>query len=254
MINFFRKIRKKMADDNKPMKYMRYAIGEILLVVVGILIAISINNWNEERKENKIGLNALTKLKNEFIENQDLINIALTLHEKTNYTTIRLLELISPYATQYKVDSLGYYVNDLIFIPKYSPNKSVLNSLISSGDINFIKNEDIIQKITNWNGQLEEYNYFISMNSSISIDLIIPYTVKNYTMKNLKPSGIYEVADDHISSEFDLDQNILLTSMEFENLVEQRRLASAGLTIVANNLKISQTEIIQLISKELNKQ
>ena len=43
MINFFRKIRKKMADDNKPMKYMRYAIGEITLVVIGILIALSIN-------------------------------------------------------------------------------------------------------------------------------------------------------------------------------------------------------------------
>jgi hypothetical protein len=52
MINFFRKIRKKMADENKPMKYMRYAIGEILLVVVGILIALSINNWNEQNKLN----------------------------------------------------------------------------------------------------------------------------------------------------------------------------------------------------------
>ena len=49
MINFFRKTRKKLADDNRPLKYMRYAIGEIVLVVVGILIALSINNWNEER-------------------------------------------------------------------------------------------------------------------------------------------------------------------------------------------------------------
>jgi len=49
MINFFRKIRKKLADDNKPLKYMRYAIGEIVLVVIGILIALSINNWNESR-------------------------------------------------------------------------------------------------------------------------------------------------------------------------------------------------------------
>jgi hypothetical protein len=44
MIPIFRKIRKKMADDNKPMKYMRYAIGEIALVVIGILIALQINN------------------------------------------------------------------------------------------------------------------------------------------------------------------------------------------------------------------
>ena len=54
MINFFRKIRKQFADDNKPVKYMRYAIGEILLVVIGILIALSINNWNQKRiTENK---------------------------------------------------------------------------------------------------------------------------------------------------------------------------------------------------------
>ena len=49
MINYFRKIRKKMADDNKPLKYMRYAIGEILLVVIGILIALQINTANQNR-------------------------------------------------------------------------------------------------------------------------------------------------------------------------------------------------------------
>ena len=49
MINFFRKIRKQLADDNKPLKYMRYAIGEILLVVIGILIALQVNNWNQQQ-------------------------------------------------------------------------------------------------------------------------------------------------------------------------------------------------------------
>ena len=53
MINFFRKIRKKMADDNKPLKYMRYAVGEIILVVIGILIALQINTWNENRIQTK---------------------------------------------------------------------------------------------------------------------------------------------------------------------------------------------------------
>jgi len=49
MINFFRKIRKQLADDNKPLKYMRYATREIFLVV--ILIDLSINNWNEAKKD-----------------------------------------------------------------------------------------------------------------------------------------------------------------------------------------------------------
>ena len=62
MIPFFRKIRKKMADDNKLLKYSRYAIGEIVLVVIGILIALSINNWNEERKTNGIAQNYYSQL------------------------------------------------------------------------------------------------------------------------------------------------------------------------------------------------
>jgi len=48
MINFFRKTRKKLADDNRPLKYARYAVGEIVLVVIGILIALQINNCSQK--------------------------------------------------------------------------------------------------------------------------------------------------------------------------------------------------------------
>ena len=72
-----------MADDNKPLKYMRYAIGEIILVVVGILIALSINNWNENRK---------TKLKSQMYINEivndlvvDTLNINTLIFKANNY-------------------------------------------------------------------------------------------------------------------------------------------------------------------------
>ena len=69
MIPFFRKIRKKMADDNKPLKYFRYAIGEIVLVVIGILIALQINNWNERRLLNIEEIKILKSLHKEFSDN-----------------------------------------------------------------------------------------------------------------------------------------------------------------------------------------
>ena len=50
MIKFFRRIRQKLLSENKFSKYLLYALGEIILVVIGILIALSINNWNEDRK------------------------------------------------------------------------------------------------------------------------------------------------------------------------------------------------------------
>jgi hypothetical protein len=52
MINFFRKIRQKLLSQNRITRYLVYALGEIFLVVIGILIALSINNWNEDRKRN----------------------------------------------------------------------------------------------------------------------------------------------------------------------------------------------------------
>ncbi|MEM5540167.1 DUF6090 family protein [Olleya sp. AS48] len=51
MINFFRKIRQNLLSEGKLGKYIKYAIGEIILVVIGILIALQINNWNENRKQ-----------------------------------------------------------------------------------------------------------------------------------------------------------------------------------------------------------
>ena len=50
MIKFFRHIRRNLMEQNKTSKYFKYAIGEVILVVFGILIALSINNWNEKRK------------------------------------------------------------------------------------------------------------------------------------------------------------------------------------------------------------
>ena len=64
MTPFFRRIRKKMADDNKPLKYMRYAIGEVVLVVIGILIALQINNWNEEKKTEQRIVSFLIEIQN----------------------------------------------------------------------------------------------------------------------------------------------------------------------------------------------
>ena len=66
MLRFFRQIRQRLLTDNKFSKYLLYALGEIMLVVIGILIALQINNWNEERKQNHLEIVYLNRLHNEL--------------------------------------------------------------------------------------------------------------------------------------------------------------------------------------------
>ena len=95
MIPVFRKIRKKMADDNKPLKYLRYAIGEILLVVIGILIALSINNWNESQKMNKWEQRFLIDLKSELKSNLIQLERIDTNHKIVGKACIDLKALLN---------------------------------------------------------------------------------------------------------------------------------------------------------------
>ncbi|MDZ7614448.1 MAG: DUF6090 family protein [Flavobacteriaceae bacterium] len=84
MIKLFRKIRQKLIEDNKIGSYLKYAIGEIILVVIGILIALQINNWNENRKDRKQMRTNIQSIK-EDIEN-DLSDFRITTYasEPTN--------------------------------------------------------------------------------------------------------------------------------------------------------------------------
>ena len=73
-MKIFRNIRKQLAAQNNVAKYMRYAIGEIVLVVIGILIALSINNWNESKKEQAILNASLSSLKINLIKDIENLN------------------------------------------------------------------------------------------------------------------------------------------------------------------------------------
>jgi len=101
MINFFRKIRKQLADDNKPLKYMRYAIGEIVLVVVGILIALSINNWNEWKKDRIMEREVLAQLSESLTKNcealEDTIGAVIELNNSRDIITSALVQK-TPYS------------------------------------------------------------------------------------------------------------------------------------------------------------
>ena len=98
-----------MADENKPLIYMRYAIGEILLVVVGILIALQINTWNEERKLNAEEQYLLKELLVEFNTNLKKIKNDQIINNFSQKASLEILELVDNGAIEnstQKLDSL----------------------------------------------------------------------------------------------------------------------------------------------------
>ena len=94
MIKFFRTIRQNLLSENKLSKYLIYAIGEIILVVIGILIALQINNWNENQEKNKLFdiysliISDLENDKQELINNLDFYNQKKPVFDKVRHDSI----------------------------------------------------------------------------------------------------------------------------------------------------------------------
>ncbi len=155
MMNFFRRIRKKMADDNKPLKYMRYAIGEIVLVVIGILIALQINNWNEAQKELKKEQQILLNLREEFQQNIKELKFDHNINEGCLNAVITLLNFDDTKDFESKtIDSL---IGQMYNYATFDARLGVMNDIISSGNLELIRDAKLKYALNQWTGELEDY-------------------------------------------------------------------------------------------------
>lgn len=156
MIKFFRKIRQNLLSQGKTIKYLKYALGEIVLVVIGILIALQINNWNEERKASKAEYAALLALKNEFENNIRRFKSICEIRENTKAELRAYYELITndtiPKEIKAKTPRYGGFGG------RWSVQNTVLEGLVNSGAIENIKNDTLKVLLTNWPNLIKRYN------------------------------------------------------------------------------------------------
>jgi hypothetical protein len=163
MINFFRKTSKKLADDNKPLKYIRFAIGEIVLVVVGILIALSINNWNETQKYNKeettILENLHENLKQAKTQSTDFI------HNKEQKKEL-LISALGISSNRKQNDTIS--ISDLDFydllcnLQSQVPVINTYSDIKSTDKLSIIKNREIRESFNGLELAINDLNAFVS--------------------------------------------------------------------------------------------
>ncbi|SRR6056297_340672 len=237
MIKFFRKIRQKLLSKNKFSKYLIYAIGEIVLVVIGILIALQINNWNSFKNDRAIEQTALKNLKTEFEENLGQLRIDNDLNQASLDAAYSLLqsERITYLSTE--IDSLlGTALNYATF----EAGTGVFDEAISSGKMRLIQNDSLKTLLSKWKGKLNELgedeiirrNHIIN-NVSALFRKYIPYRNfdKAYDRKDYKRNRRIEPLDISITNYEKFFKSIEVDGALYEVYLNQSYIHSISVTL-----------------------
>ena len=237
MINFFRRTRRKLAADNQYLKYSRYAVGEILLVVIGILIALYINNWSEERREKRL----VQSYANSLIS--DLEGDLLTI-EAVRVQMIELKTRIDSLANHVRNNSIGEMSNlkILMFIiddgySPYSWNRANMEELKTSGALRFEGNMELAQKIAEYDAftkHLEEDYQTDQGLVEINLPMVRKVVNMNYTN--------YGVLSSNGKNDVPYVSNISALSEEHQEKV----------VVLAQALKVAESNNLTLLTKDRN--
>jgi len=149
-------MRRSLLSENKLSKYLIYAIGEIILVVIGILIALGVNNWNQENKEQDLGRQLLVRI------HRDLVKDTITFKNDIIRNNVLREDLKNLLVGLYDgIDSMKevQYMSgtwDQMLDQAFAPNDNTYQSMLSSGTLGLIENQDLKDEILDLYGEYDQ--------------------------------------------------------------------------------------------------
>lgn len=237
MIKFFRHLRQRLLTKNKFSKYLLYAIGEIILVVIGILIALQISNWNEDNKNRFIEIETLKSLKLDLISSKEqLESKRRASHNRVLYDSIVLIHLRTPQA-KIDQDSLNYLVPRFKAPPTFDPEEGIITEVVSTGKLNIIANKKIRAFITAWNKNINEIKEIEGALNNLLKDKKEPYLFHHFSYRNS--------TNDEGKTSLRWNGNEVLSDIHFENLMIMS-------IVIHRTLRFRQQYFITLISEIIN--
>lgn len=230
MLRFFHQIRQRLLAERKFSKYLFYVISEVFIVIIGILLAFQVDNWDTQRDNRKEAKLFLNRLKNEFQANREQMEDKIKMREKALSAARELIYFVdgkSAYSRPSEIDSLLAYA-----LPVYTfdPSLGVLNQLTSTDKLTLINNQALNDKLSVWNSMIEDFKEDENMYNNYNHYYFRPFLYKNYPSRNIINSRIknrvinpiliasaekvnVEIGDSNRS----MDPMLLQQSLEFEN-------------------------------------
>lgn len=206
-----------MIKQNKVSKYLLYAFGEILLVVIGILIALQINNWNQHQQELKKEEQIIASLHVEFNQNKKLIKTRINAVQKSTDACFQIMDvlLIGETATNAKhIDSLLYWA---IEYGPFIPNNNTYTEIINTGEIQLLTNEVVKNALFEYNRELDNNRATYNMLEKWIEEGVLPYLTDHIAIRNIDIYGLIGWKD---KSRFDAGFEKLIDDRKFENVID----------------------------------
>ncbi len=187
MIKFFRKIRQDLIAKEDAKRYVFYAIGEVLLVMIGILLALQVNNWNENRKESQSELKALIDLKEEFTSNKANFQELLALKKNISQLWDTYFDITSNESLPIEERAIMRPRQGAL---TYKISNNTLNSLLNSGKIDNIENDALKHQLVIWNDVVLAYKEVEQIHLNMAHNRLLDYEVTIKYNENFKKLGI----------------------------------------------------------------
>ncbi len=234
MIKFFRQIRQQSLKENKTSKYLKYAIGEIVLVVIGILIALSINNWNQDRTNRTEEQNYYKNIQRQLNEDKNGIEGNIDYNSSFLAQFLYAIEIIEK-NDRSSIDSLAKISLNLQKSSDFHRQSNIYQAMVNSGEIKLLKNQKIVERLQH----LEEIYIYINKLEETHSQAVMTFVVPNIVSSIKVHSMSVENAEKMYSFQFQ-NQFTLFTGLMIEkNQIYQRALDKIDVIhdLIAKELK-----------------
>tara|TARA_R110002033_G_scaffold162440_2_gene199124 strand:+ start:3274 stop:3999 length:726 start_codon:yes stop_codon:yes gene_type:complete len=237
-------------NENKTSRYLKYAIGEIILVVIGILIALQINNWNEDRKTRQSEIKYLTNIKLDIERDLVALDTQIKLRKNKFATTESLILHIDGVKPISDLDVLSKNVFSTINEERFTPNNSTYTELTSSGNLSLIENDSIKRLLLELEELYKDNQFGIEHEAFEYKEYINKQLFKFVDMDKLKKAFYKKVSAKNYGLNFKHFDN-LLKSLEYKNGLTISNTISQIFIESYEEIKNKSTKLLEIIKKEL---